>query len=226
MALATATAAWSFSEAGYSIELAPAATAGRAWLLVLATEQSQPNPARRDATPPVAAPVQQRRWLLVDRQGRLRCAMGAGPADEAGRWASALDRMRARCAALAQPGAGSAEWIAVPAQVPGADPTWTARQACRAERCMTYGPQGGGQITLHGRRSLAADPGTRELPARARCIADRWLIVTNVQDLAAAETISGARFEGLPPPVSQDSVGHEAVRIDGIARVPEGFRCG
>lgn len=224
LALVAATASWASSEAGYSIELTPAAAIGQAWLLALATERSQPNPARADATPVAQAPQQRRQWLLFDTRARLRCAISARATDDLQDWPDVSERMQSRCRALA--GADSKSWAKV--TLPSSDPgvSWTADQACRGQLCATYTvPIAAVQTTLGGRQSLSPTPGAPARPAPARCIAGRWLIVTNVQDLSQTGALTGALFRGLPPPVPADIVGYEFARVDGVARVPDAFAC-
>jgi hypothetical protein len=206
---------------GYSLAMEPIGHHGARWLLLRMVERSDPNTITATGALP---PMKRERawWLLVDGQGRPLCRVAAPvPAMakvEAGTAAAergaALHRLRSACPAAAQ---GPARWID---GAPATSLRWTAERVCAGERCVAASAP---QYSLGAMRSSAvAGAG----PAPARCVAGHWLIVTNTDDAGQSPAVEGARFNGLPPPLPREIVGHETVRIDAVARAPAGLPCG
>jgi hypothetical protein len=164
--------------------------------------------------------------MVFDGNSRMRCsspAAASGPAPPALRGPPAADarstllaRMRKACGA--QTLAGTATWLeSEPAPTPGL--RWSAKQVCAGERCV---PSSVAQRSLNGARSRAAEGA---VPAAARCVAGRWLIVANAEADDGSGRVEGARFRGLPPAVRNDIVGYETVTIDGIVARPDALNC-
>jgi hypothetical protein len=209
---AAAAAASATSAQGYALAMTPLAHHGTRWLLVQVVERSDPNTTTATgALPPMTR--ERAFWMLVDGLGRPLCRVKVAAELPAAQRADALHRLRAACGQAAE---GPARWIDGGA---AAGFSWSAHQVCAGERCVAAAAR---QYSIGGARSSAAATGT---PAAARCVAGRWLIVTNLDDAGASPGLEGARFHGLPPRLRGDIVGHETVRIDGVARVPPGLDC-
>jgi hypothetical protein len=194
-------------------------------VLVHAVERSDPNTATATAVLP-AMTKERAWWMVFDGSSRMRCSSPAVASDAAPaalRAAQAADARntllnRIRKACGARTAAGSATWLeSEPALTAGL--RWSAKQVCAGERCV---PSSAAQRSLHGARSRAA---AGAVPAAARCVAGRWLIVANAEADDGSGRIEGARFRGLPPAVRSDIVGYETVAIDGIVTRPAGLSC-
>lgn len=207
---------------GYAFTLTPVAHQGTSWVLAHAVERSDPNTATATAVLPSMA-KERSWWLVFDGSGRQRCSLAAAaadPAPDALRSAGPVDvrtpllaRVRKGCASVS---AGTATWLAAE---PAAALRWSSKQVCAGERCVAATTS---QRSLHGVRSQAAEGA---VPAAARCVAGRWLIVDNAEADDGSGRIEGARFRGLPPAVRSDIVGYETVAIDGIVTLPAGLSC-
>jgi hypothetical protein len=207
---------------GYSFTLTPVAHASTHWVLVHAVERSDPNTATATVVLPSMA-KERVWWLVFDGRGRQRCSVAAAAADpalDALRSAGTVDartpllaRVRKGCASVT---AGTATWLAAE---PAPALRWSSKQVCAGERCVAATTP---QRSLHGVRSQAAEGA---VPAAARCVASRWLIVDNAEADDGSGRIEGARFRGLPPAVRSDIVGYETVAIDGIVTLPPSLSC-
>jgi hypothetical protein len=204
------------------VVLTPVAHQDARWLLVHALERSDPNTATARAMLPSML-KEQGWWLVFDGRGRQACsaaAAGADPTPVALRGADAgslraplLARLRKACGSVPTTGLS---WLAAD---PAATWRWVAGQVCAGKRCAATATP---QRSLRGARAQVVD-GAAAAPAR--CVADRWLIVTNGEAEAGSGAEAGARFAGLPPAVRDDIVGFETVRIDGITTLSAGRAC-
>jgi hypothetical protein len=225
--LALCGAAWASPAQGYSITLTPALVQGQQWLLVLGAEQSDPNTQMQTGAAP-SMRQQRHWWLLFDAAGRARCSVRSQAAqlvtvEVMSKTLAA--HLRAGCPELRSTSslwvpARWTAWTAGPEAKP--DASWSHKEVCVAGRCVA------GQLTQHTLRGAASErltpPATAWAAAPARCVAGRWLLVSNSDDGNGAS--SGARFVGLPPPLRDDIVGYEFVAIDAVVALPAGLQCG
>jgi hypothetical protein len=215
----TAAAASATPAQGYSLSMTPVAHQGTRWLLVHVLERSDPNTTTASGRLPSMA-REGAWWLLVDGDGRPQCRLAVrtvSPADAGGVPVAErpllLSRLRANCRPAVP---AKVRWIEA---VPAARLRWSPQEVCTEARCMASSAP---QYSLGGVRSAAvAGAGA----AAARCVAGRWLLVTNLDDTGGSDSVEGARFPGLPPALRPDIIGHETVRIDGIARAPAALGC-
>jgi hypothetical protein len=207
---------------GYRLTLTPLLQHATPWLLLHGREHSDPNTAMAGGMGPSMTTLRHW-WLLVDAAGRIRCSLRAdeaAPDAMPAMSASLAARLRAGCGALRSAAAlrPGAVWAAAPA-TDAAAASWAPRQVCVRRRCVAAASV---QHTLFDKRSQPESAGP-VAPAPARCVADRWLIVTNSDDGAGPP--AGARFIGVPAALRADIVGHEFTVVDGIAALPAGVRC-
>jgi hypothetical protein len=207
---------------GFTYTFAPLAYKEQAWLLVQAVERSDPNTAA--ATGMLPSMTRQRvDWLIVDGDARQICRVRAIAADPTPADLRAQDggparsrlmvRLRSRCGAALR---DSPSWL-------GTEPTaalrWSADRVCVGERCAAS------SAVQRSRNGVASVGVAGASPAPARCVADRWLIVANMQLEDGGDLTEGALFPGLPPALRGDIVGFEVVRIDGITTMPAELSC-
>lgn len=207
---------------GFAYTLAPLAHHEQAWLLVQAVERSDPNTSTASRILP-AMTRQRMDWLIVDGDARQICRVRATDADPAPADLRAhggdparsrlMARLRGRCGAAVR---DLPSWL-------GTDPTaalrWSADRVCIGERCAASA------AVQRSRNGVASRPVADAGPAPARCVADRWLIVANMELNDESDLPAGASFPGLPPALRSDIVGYEVVRIDGITTMPAELSC-
>jgi hypothetical protein len=210
---------------GYTFTLTPLLQHRAQWLLLHGFERSDPNTMMADRVAPAMA-AQRHWWIVVDAAGRIRCSskMAEAPTGPASALtATVATRLRAGCPALRRSAAlrPGATWVAAAVSEAGAA-SWSERQVCASARCVAAARP---QRTLFDK--VSSPPGSSEraapAPAPARCVADRWLVVSNSDD-GSGQT-KGARFAGVPPPLRTDIVGYEFEAVDGVAVLPPSMRC-
>jgi hypothetical protein len=226
LCIAAALAAGSFGASatttqGYSLTLAPLAHHGAQWLIVRADERSDPNTIT--ATGKLPSLLRERRWwVLFDHDGRARCTVTQRPGD-----ADSLDGARARlrqacrgAPALLRQGTA---WADVPPPPPSQTRlAWTPARVCAGPDCVATAST---QRTAFDRAPPPSAQHAVVSAAAARCVAARWLIVSNVEPPQGSGEREGMAFRPLPPSVPAEIVGYEFVSIDGVAIRPRALRC-